>query len=125
MGRHPNNQNQNAAPFDGDGMNEDTNPAEPSRTATSAPGADQGAGADGASPAGGPQDGGKPPESGTLDTKPPESGTRLVRNPGRKGTKLTVGAKTIEFDAEGIVELDAERADILLSIPGYEEVKQE
>jgi hypothetical protein len=39
-----------------------------------------------------------------------------------KGEKLIAGNKTIEFDAEGIAELDTADADRLLTIPGYTEV---
>ncbi len=63
------------------------------------------------------------PESGT----PPQgngntTGKKKIRHPGKAGKKLFVGARLIEFDAEGTAELDGPEAAILLGLNcGYEE----
>lgn len=69
------------------------------------------------------------PDSGAKpgDTPPPqgggnETGKKKIRHPGKKGKKLFVGVRLIQFDAEGVVELDDSEAAILLGFEGYEEV---
>jgi hypothetical protein len=55
-----------------------------------------------------------------------------LKNPAKKrikhehlnGKKLIVGSKTVEFDADGIAELEAADVERLLTIPGYTEVKE-
>jgi hypothetical protein len=48
-----------------------------------------------------------------------ENGRKRVCNPGKKGKKLIVGKKLVEFDADGSAELDDADAAYLLQIPGY------
>jgi hypothetical protein len=45
---------------------------------------------------------------------------KRVRHAGLKGKKLVVLTKTVQFDADGVCELDAADAEYLLTIPGYE-----
>jgi hypothetical protein len=84
-----------------------------------------------AAPEGGGQEGGtdnagdgKPqPEQNALPQPgPPENGKRRVRHPGGKAKKVIAGGAVVEFDADGVAELDAEQAEYLLDIPGYEEI---
>jgi hypothetical protein len=49
---------------------------------------------------------------------------KSIRHEGLKGQKLIVGHKLVEFDADGIAELDAADAERLLIIPGYKEVRK-
>jgi hypothetical protein len=134
MGKHNNNKNQGHEPTQGTGTG-NAPPAsanDPAGTGQTPPPIDtpdedapKGAGTDEDHNENDQNGDDKPPEILGQDIKPPINGKRRIRNPNRKGTKLTIGAKIVEFDAKGIVELDSVQADILLSIPGYEEVKQE
>jgi hypothetical protein len=71
--------------------------------------------------------GGNPPDTGNVQAgdKPPDPPKTVekkrVRHNGLKNKKLIVGNKTVEFDADGVVELDGTDAARLLCIPGYEE----
>jgi hypothetical protein len=64
-------------------------------------------------------------KNGTGDSgaSPPPSrtGKKRVRHPGGKATKVIAGSVLVEFDGEGVAELDTEQAEYLLDIPGYEE----
>ena len=51
-----------------------------------------------------------------------KTGKKKIRHPGKKGKKLFVGARLIQFDADGVAELDDSEAAILLGFEGYEEV---
>ena len=64
---------------------------------------------------------GPPPGPSAPGEKPAKI---RVRHEALKGGKLIVGDKTVEFDADGIAELDAADAERLLTIPGYTEVKE-
>lgn len=63
------------------------------------------------------QSNGKPP---TAPERKPEK--KRVKHENLKGKNLIVGNKTIEFDVDGIAEMDAVDAERLLTIPGYTEV---
>jgi hypothetical protein len=55
------------------------------------------------------------PERETAD------GVKRIRHPGKAGKGLIVGARLVEFDAEGVAELDEAEAAMLLSMNcGYE-----
>jgi hypothetical protein len=70
-----------------------------------------------------PPDSGETPQiSGDGKNTPSETGKKRIRRHDMKGKKLIVGARTVEFDAEGTVCLDTAEAEYLLSIPGYEAV---
>jgi hypothetical protein len=56
---------------------------------------------------------------------PPKEGKRRVRHPGGKPKKVIAGEAVVEFDGEGVAEMDAEQAEYLLGIPGYEEIKED
>lgn len=58
------------------------------------------------------------------DSPNPAPSKKRIRHDGMKGGKLTVLKDIVTFDENGIVELDPEAADFLLSIPGYQEVKE-
>jgi hypothetical protein len=60
---------------------------------------------------------GKP--HGNNGETPPDSGLKRVCNPDKKGKKLIVGDKVVEFDVDGAAELDDADAAYLLQIPGY------
>jgi hypothetical protein len=49
---------------------------------------------------------------------------KRIKHPGLKGQKLIVGDKTVEFDADGVADLETADAERLLTIPGYEEVEK-
>ena len=62
-------------------------------------------------------------QTGSAPPAPPEKpAKRRVRHEHLKGKNLIVGNRTIEFDADGIAEMDAADAERLLTIPGYMEV---
>jgi hypothetical protein len=64
-------------------------------------------------------------QAGSTPPAPPEKpAKRRVQHEYLKGKDLIVGNKTIEFDADGIAEVDAADAERLLTIPGYTEVKE-
>jgi hypothetical protein len=52
------------------------------------------------------------------------AGKKRIKHPELKGSKIIAGDKLVEFDADGIAELEADVADRLLRIPGYEEVEK-
>jgi hypothetical protein len=77
------------------------------------------------------QEGAEPDNTGAVSSATSDEGKtahhaekKSVKNEGLKGKKLIVGSKTVEFNADGIAELDAADADRLLTIPGYTEVKK-
>ncbi|MDR0684745.1 MAG: hypothetical protein LBF83_06425 [Spirochaetaceae bacterium] len=68
-----------------------------------------------------------PDNTQTCDTPPASKEKPLkkrVKHEHLKSKNLIAGNKTIEFDADGIAELDAADAERLLTIPGYTEVKE-
>jgi hypothetical protein len=64
----------------------------------------------------------EPGNSGSSKT-PKQAGKKRVRHPGGKSAKVIAGSVLVEFDVEGVAELDTEQAEYLLSIPGSEEVR--
>lgn len=68
-------------------------------------------------------DGTPPPPPGPPPPNPPQEGKRRIRHTGMKNSKVIAGADVVEFDADGIAELDADQAEYLLGIPGYKEVE--
>jgi hypothetical protein len=78
----------------------------------------------GAPPADEPTEG-EEKESGKPSVSPAPPVKKRVKHEKLKGKNLIAGNKTIAFDADGIAELDAVDADILLTIPGYTEVKEQ
>jgi hypothetical protein len=135
MSRHKDNRNNNAAsPQDGGAANDATvdEGGEPAKSGESTGNTEQSTTPGAASP----QDGGvantdkhdgagdknEPGNSGSSTT-PPQTGKKRVRHPGGKAAKVIAGSVLVEFDVEGVAEIDAEQAEYLLSIPGYEEVR--
>jgi hypothetical protein len=135
MGRHKNNHYDGAAnPQDNGALNgaavdeggelaesgesggnteHDTTPDAANQQDDGAAGTDTGASATPENKNGAGDSGASPPPSRT--------GKKRVRHPGGKATKVIAGSVLVEFDGEGIAELDTEQAEYLLDIPGYEE----
>ena len=70
---------------------------------------------------------GEQTESGT-ETNPPDplkEGKKRIQHPGKQNKKVIVGQAVVEFDVEGIAELDTAQAEYLLGIPGYKEIKED
>jgi hypothetical protein len=84
------------------------------------------AGAEGGGKEGGTDNAGdgkpQPEQNASSPPVPPKNGKRRVRHPGGKAKKVIAGGAVVEFDAEGVAEMDAEQAEYLLSIPGYDEI---
>ena len=55
----------------------------------------------------------------------PKEVKKRIRHPCKQNKKVIVGQAVVEFDAEGIAELDTAQAEYLLGIPGYKEIKED
>ena len=69
----------------------------------------------------------KDTEQSDADKKNPEGrgGKRLIQHTGLKNGRVIVfDGSFVEFDKEGIAEVDDKYAEFLLQIPGYESVKE-
>jgi len=60
-----------------------------------------------------------PPADDRLDSKVKKTAKVRVKSETIKGIKIIVGKDTIQADDNGIIEVDAEQAEMLLTIPGY------
>ena len=65
--------------------------------------------------------------SGTAPNPPDplKEGKKRIQHPGKQNKKVIVGQAVVEFDAEGIAELNTAQAEYLLDIPGYKEIKED